>query len=128
MKYIRTKDNDIIDYQFIVKYNIPHIFIENRKYIDFNRTGRFEILKEADAIEDLIQVGDIVFYWQQSDDKEHCSLIVYDSDIRMMKYNAITKLLIPVGEDYKCVAKGFPSFSLVRGRRYLNDKGKLELL
>ncbi len=108
MKYIRTKDGRIIETPFMTNLDTPYKF--------------------ADTIEELIQIGDIVFYWQQSDDKEHCSLMVYDSDIHTMKYNAITKLLIPVGEDYRCVAKGFPSFNVIKGRRYLVSKGELELL
>lgn len=84
--------------------------------------------KQADSIEELIQLGDIVFYWSSSDDKEHCVVMLYDTEFNSIKYIAITKLLIPVGEDYKCVAKGFPSFNLIKGRRYLVNKGDLELL
>lgn len=112
MKYARTKER---------------IFICN--FPEYCRTIKDnEIVAQADTIEDLIQIGDIVFYWQQSDDKEHCSLMVYDSDITTMKFNAITKLLIPVGDDYKCVAKGYPTFSVIRDRRYLVNKGELESL
>ena len=88
------------------------------------------VVAQANNINELIQKGDIVFYWNQSDDTERCFCIVYDSD----KDNCglvglpITKLLIPVGENYKCVAKGHPSFELIRERKYLVNKGELELL
>ena len=127
MKYIRTKDG-IYKNEGILQsnsiYDEPSILVcGGHKGVNVKN-----IVKQADTIEELVQIGDIVFYWQQSDDKEHCSLMVYDTDIRTMKYNAITKLLIPVGEDYKCVAKGFPSFNVIKGRRYLVSKGELELL
>ena len=130
MKYIRTKDGI---YKYVKK--IRNYYFECDNFIDDEKKVHCfiifkpkDILKQADTIEDLIQIGDIVFYWQQSDDKEHCSLMVYDSDIRGMKYNAITKLLIPAGEDYKCASKGYPSFNLIKDRRYLVNKGELELL
>ena len=157
MKYIRTKDGRIIDltskqvssYEIVDdktavdEYGEESGFIcvyyydeDIGEHIEYDgKGGRSmdnwylkDIVKQADTIEDLIQIGDIVFYWQQSDDKEHCSLMVYDSDITTMKFNAITKLLIPVGDDYKCVAKGYPTFSVIRDRRYLVNKGELELL
>ena len=124
MKYIRTK-NELVEFNIIRKI-MPDVY--EVKDIKDRYLHKEEILKQADTIEDLIQIGDIVFYWQQSDDKEHCCLMVYDSDITTLKYNAITKLLIPHGEDYKCVAKGCPSFNLIKGRRYLVNKGELELL
>lgn len=156
MKYIRTKDGKIIDIEEFINeekdtpYYKDFIFeeitedgvlkwtavgteqnsMEEQRGMrcHFSATLNSEIAKQADTIEDLIQIGDIVFYWQQSDDKEHCSLMVYDSEIHAMKFNAITKLLIPNGDDYKCVAKGYPSFSVIRDRRYLVNKGELELL
>jgi len=115
MKYIRTKeticlaiDDSEVDY---FKYQLG--------------AGNINV---ADTIEGLIQIGDIVFYWTPSDDKEHCVILNYDTELHSIKYNAITKLLIPVGEDYKCIAKGFPSFNVIKGRRYLVSKGELELL
>ena len=79
------------------------------------------VVAQANNINELIQKGD---------NTERCFCIVYDSD----KDNCglvglpITKLLIPVGENYKCVAKGHPSFELIRERKYLVNKGELELL
>lgn len=118
MKYIRTKHNTIDDLDKI----IFGAELTREDYI------KAVAVKEADTIEDLIQIGDIVFYWSSSDDKEHCSLMTYDADIVIIRNEPITKLLIPVGEDYKCVAKGYPSFNLIKNRRYLVNKGELELL
>lgn len=116
MKYIRTKDG-IID---IAKH------FETMT----NKTqNTFTPIKTADTIEELIQPNDIVFYWQQSDDKEHCALMIYNEEIEIMKHSVtITKILIPVRDDYKCVAKAEPSFELIKGRRYLIQKGELELI
>lgn len=125
MKYIRTKEH--IYKRLFVDRAIVNECGYGSCDKELNPIGE-TIVKEADTIEELIQIGDIVFYWQQSDDKEHCVLMVYDSDIHTMQYNAITKLLIPVEEDYKCVAKGYPSFNLIMNRRYLVNKGVLELL
>ena len=128
MKYIRTIDGiyeptnwqcDLSGEMILVKadnkFGNDTIFVRN-------------IMKQADTIEELVQIGDIVFYWSSSDDKEHCVVISYEADLNLIKYNVITKLLIPVGEDYKCVAKGYPSFNLIKDRRYLVSKGELELL
>ena len=112
-KYIRTKDG---------------IFDCNNVSIPPRTSKHLEIEKQANTIEDLIQIGDIVFYWQQYDDKEHCCLITCDFELNAMKYGVITKLFIPVGNDYKCVAKAEPSYHLIKGRRYLVNKGELELL
>ena len=129
MQLIRTKDGRIVRLKSKASYNFvienTDVYLVSGKHRSLYVQG---IVKQAYNIEDLIQIGDIVFYWQQSDDKEHCSLIVYDTDISTIKYNAITKLLIPVGDDYKCVAKGYPTFEVIRNRRYLIDKGRLELL
>ena len=50
MKYVRTEDgnNLIIDLSTMV---IPYQIIGN--IIDFNKLGRFEIIKQADTIEEL---------------------------------------------------------------------------
>ena len=124
MKYIRTKDGI---YKVLEEHKLPvgdDIFYVT----DYKSCYSYEVLKQADTIEDLIQIGDIVFYWAPGDDKEHCVLINYDIELDSIKYDAITKLLIPVGEDYKCVAKGYPSFNLIKNKRYLANKGELELL
>ena len=68
----------------------------------------YDILKQADTIEELIEIGDIVFYWLSSDDKEHCGMVSYDTEQQLIKHSVLTKLVIPVGEDYKGVAKGQP--------------------
>lgn len=119
MKYIRTKDGRIgkfyQDQSFTITCSLGCVDKEN-------------ILNQADTIEELIQLGDVVFYWSPSDDKEHCVVMTCDTELHSIKYNAITKLLIPVGEDYRFVAKGVPSFNLIKGRRYLVNKGELELI
>ena len=81
----------------------------------------------ANTIEDLIQIGDLIIYWQQSDQKEHCLLIVYDWEIQSAKFLPITRLLIPNGNDYKCVAIGNIKTEKINGREWLIDKGRLEL-
>ena len=129
MKYIRTKD-DIFelkpDKEQIINGTHYHIMDDmcERDY----QYKEEDVVKSADTIEDLIQIGDIVFYWSSSDDKEHCVVISNDSELHLIKYNVITKLVIPVEEDYKCVAKSFPSFNLIKGKRYLVNKGELALL
>lgn len=120
MKYIRTKAG-IYETITVSLYKNDDLL-----YIDGFELER--VIEQADTIEELIQIGDIVVYWLSSDDKEHCSMIVHDIDLQSIKHSAITKLLIPIGEDYKCVAKGFPSFNLIKGRRYLVNKGELKLL
>ena len=120
MSYIRSKDGRIINFDSLTETAKASVSLDAME-----KNCDFEIVT---SIEDLIQIGDIVFYWQQSDDRDHCTLMVYDSDIRTMRFNAITKLLIPIGDDYKCVAKAEPSFELIKGRRYLVQKGELELL
>lgn len=134
MKYIRTTDGIVIKAKPI-EYDLvdeDDTFIQHRRdYVDiFNKKQYVQerIVKEADTLEEFIQIGDIVFYWSPSDDKEHCVVINYDTEIDSIKYNVITKLLIPVGEDYKCVAKGNPSFNLIGNKRYLANKGELKLL
>ena len=107
MKYIRTRDGNIE----LNKEEIERV-----------------IIAQADTIEELIQIGDIVFYWSSNDDKEHAHLIRCNMEIIIFRREVITKLLIPVGEDYKCVAKGYPSFNLIRNKRYLVNKGELELI
>ena len=119
MKYIRTKDGRIVDISFASRIRTKILKTHDTKWI---------LEHSAENIEELIQIGDIVFYWVPSYQKEHCVMITSDIEIQSLKYNAITKLLIPVGEDYKCVAKGFPSFNLIGGRKYLVNKGELELL
>lgn len=122
MKYIRTKDGIVTDKLYEQTLEICALTYENAQKSDL------KIISQADTIEELIQIGDIVFFWLSSDDKEHCAVMLYDTELNSIKYIAITKLLIPVGEDYKCVAKGFPSFNLIKGRRYLVSNGELELL
>ena len=120
MKYIRTKDGRLLNYEELNEISKLSISMDAME-----KNCDFEI---ADTIEELIQLNDIVFYWQQNDNKEHCTLMVYPDEIKSMRFNVITKLLIPIGDDYKCVAKAEPIFESINGRRYLIQKGKLELL
>lgn len=126
MKYIRTKV-EIINVEYEWEYASCGgitIYKENENlYIADD-----DIIKTADTVEELIQIGDIVFCWSSSDDKEHCYLITCDTELTIIRNEPITKLLIPVGEDYKCIAKGYSSFNLIKNKRYLVNKGKLELL
>lgn len=48
MRYIRTKDAKIFD---VNKICVPYQVIES--WVDFNSQGRFEIIKQADTIEEL---------------------------------------------------------------------------
>ena len=127
MRYIRTKDGiyEAIINTFEHSWGEISWSIGKENHVACNKEEyekQIRELKTADTIEELIQIGDIVFYWAPSDDKEHCLVLNYDTELHSIKYNAITRLLIPVGEDYKCVAKGFPSFNLIKGRRYLVNK------
>lgn len=119
MKYIRTKDGI---------YEINWFDADNFGDEKGDIHSNCEIINEADTIEELIQIGDIVFYWSPSDDKEHCVLITCSTEIYAIRGSVITKLLLPMKEDYKCVAKSYSSFNLIRDRRYLVSKGELELL
>lgn len=134
MKYIRTKKGiENVENLFLVDY-----YDANGNAYKLNSDGMtatkidYEKLlpnnKVADTIEELIQVGDIVFYWVQSDDTERCEVIVREDDIRRVRFNTLTKLLIPVGENYICVAKQNNVFVTISNRRYLQMKGELELL
>ena len=125
MKYIRTKDG-IYEVVLISPLGFVRIDKKDGSYPDVFEK---DIIKQADTIEDLMQVGDIVFYWYSNDDTEHCENIIREWDIHRFKYTTLTKLLIPVNEDdYKCVAKADPSFELISGRRYLVSKGELKLV
>jgi hypothetical protein len=126
MSYIRTKTGQLYK---VKKENLYDFACEdNFGVMEGLNIHKSIVINQTDTIEELIQIGDIVFYWVSSYEKEHCVMITSDIEIQSLKYNAITKLLIPVGEDYKCVAKGFPSFNLIRGRKYLVNKGKLEIV
>lgn len=128
MKYVRTKDGI---YEVEKK---ERAYFEGQPWLYYCKgksslVEEKEVLNQADTIEDLMQVGDIVFYWYSNDDTEHCENIIRDWDIHRFKYTTLTRLLIPVNEnDYKCVAKAESSFELISGRRYLVQKGVLELL
>lgn len=116
IKYIRTKNgkvftrdlNTTIDYASLLEWY-----------------GAYTII--ADNVEELIQIGDIVFYWQQSDDSERCEVLVTEDDVMRIKYATITKLLIPIDDNYICVAKACPEFTIINNRRYLVKKGELEI-
>ena len=55
MKYIRTKEG-IID---LGKISLPYLIVD--KYMDFNSQGRFEIIKQADSIEELCDEFVIIY-------------------------------------------------------------------
>ena len=83
------------------------------------------ISQEAENIEDLIQLGDLIFYWCQSDDTERVDLVVNEWDIIRVKGFPITRLLVKHGQDYKCVAAARHEFVISDGRRWLVKKGEL---
>lgn len=126
MKYIRTEDGIWL---FGGAHHKGDVIIGKKQEIDFGYCfDKKDIINQADTIEELIQIGDIVFYWSPSDDKEHCVLITCDTEICAIRGSVITKLLLPMKEDYKCVAKSYSSFNLIRDRKYLVSKGELKLL
>lgn len=133
MKYIRTKDGI---YELMPKIEQDYEVSFDNKTLELayyttknDWVAKKDVINQADTIEDLMQVGDIVFYWYSNDDTEHCENIIRDWDIHRFKYTTLTRLLIPVNEnDYRCVAKAESSFELISGRRYLVQKGVLKLL
>lgn len=126
MKYVRTEDGRII--------NVECCQEDNNKYYDYGWDDRLiilcykeDIIKEADTIEDLIKVGDIVFYWRQSDDQEACNLMIYDADIEAIKGMPITKLLLPCNYGFKCVAVANHEFIKMSNNHHLVKKHPLIL-
>lgn len=121
MKYIRTKDenNLIID---MTDMQLPYNLTD--KYIDFNRFGRFDIVRQADTIEELIMPGDLVRYdglymsWIEKDRGEQ----VRGIDMHLIPRKSVDMLWIPTGNDAEC----YPDFKLVASKE--DDKGELELL
>lgn len=77
MKYIRTKDenNLIID----MSNNLLPYHITENGYIDFNRFGMFEIVKQADNIEELIQDDDLALFFEL---KVYCDDYYYEYTIK----------------------------------------------
>lgn len=134
MKYLRLKNNNIYKIvseakeEFAKNYGVAMLVEDNEGKKFYLGEDQLEGSKRADTIEELIQLNDIVFYWQPSDDKVHSTLMSYSREIDGMQYNAIFKLLVPVGDDYKCVAKAEPKFAVFGGRMSLVQKGVLELL
>lgn len=111
MKYARTKERI-----FICK------FPENCRTIKDN-----EIIAKADTIEELVQSGDIVFYYDFHSQQEQC-LYVKDFDVMFVKDMNITRLLIPVDNDYRQVAKAEHLYQQFNGMKQVIEKGEMELL
>lgn len=115
MKYIRTEEGIFDEIQH------RHTKIKGRVSI----MGVFYDFKEADTIEELIQVGDIVFYYDFHSQKEQC---MYIQDLIFARELNITKLLIPVEDDYKCVAKAEHRYLEIDSMKQIVEKGELELI
>lgn len=133
--FVRTKGNafyKVLERQEVIVRNkhIGHAYlVEDNGHRQFTVSAEeVDTAQQADTLEELIQLDDIVFYWQPSDDKEHCTLMSYPREIEAAQSMVIIKLLIPLGENYKCVAKAEPSFAIFGGRRSLIQKGELELI
>lgn len=132
MKYIRTKDNCIFKLSGgdtdIEKVKESYVWCYNERFRTHFRVDKDFIIKQANTIEELIQIGDIVFYWQQSDNTERCEIIVREDDIRRISFFTITKLLVPNGDGYKLSAKANSIFEKINGQTFLVERKKLELL
>lgn len=105
-RYIRTKDGKIFD--------ICRDYIYD-KY-DYYRAIKdcYEILKEADTIEELIEVGDLVF--DDEEDSSFCfivnriykkyGVICFEGEFKCSRYaDMITEFYTKKGNDYILVAK-----------------------
>ena len=149
MKYIRTKEGKIIDTtrrKYITNGNDlilhkqyetvggPEVDVESpyvpsvaiiEKHNEYIFVGVID--KQADTIEELIQVGDIVFYYDFHSQTEQC-LYIRDCDLMFAKEMNTTRLLIPVGKDYKQVAKATHEYHQFDCIKQVTKKGKLELL
>ena len=120
MKYIRTKDG-IID---LYNINLSYMIVDN--YIDFNSLGRYEIIKQADTIEELCDG----FWWENTMYKEPIFIPNYllaldrfnawkESD-KELKSNSLDRITI-YGSIY-IKGKGWVHVAK------MNEKGELELL
>ena len=114
MKYIRTK-NFVVELETWMKIDKDILIIGGATH---------KIVKQADTIRDLIQSGDIIFYWHAGSKKEHCMYVADDLAAYDMKSWPITRLLVPVGKDYRQVAIGNPE---LLNNEYLINAGELEI-
>lgn len=117
MKYIRTKDGKIFaTEQICVPYNV----IEH--FIDFNSGGRYEIIKQADTIEELCD--ELVVHNPSNDGDFYPKHFVYK--------NKWETLLEPMSDYKKSI--GIEIFGAIwtdKGLIYvakMNEEGELELL
>lgn len=108
-RFIRTKDGKIFDLQ-AVNHSIRHAKI--RKV----NNGDIEIIKEADTIEELIEVGDLVkfggsgshrivssYYFKPNKERDYTSFKDYEGVIYDTQY--ITELYTKQDRNYVLVAE-----------------------
>ncbi len=122
MKYIRTKDGRIIDTNLISIGNSETDFRSLEHYLEVSEQI---IIKQADTIEELIQPGDIIFYFDFHSQKEQCMYLNYILGIEDVN---IIKLLVPVEDDYKCVAKAYHEITELSGMKHVTKKGSLQVI
>ena len=118
MRYIRLKDK-IYDASLFLREYTGWYFSERTKRYAFTES---EIVKQADAIEDLIFPGDIIFYYDFHSQSEQCMYVANPSFVDL----PITKLLISVGDDYICVAKAEHEYKVLDHMKHVIKKEKLE--
>jgi len=114
MKYIRTRSGKIEDLDTMTFDSA----LPKENYIKFNA------VKQADTIEELIMSGDLVRYdglymsWIEKDRGDEIRGI----DMHLIPRKSVDMLWIPTGNDTEC----YPDFKLVASKE--DDKGELELL
>ena len=118
MRYIRLKDI-IYDASLFLREYTGWYFSERTKRYAFTES---EIVKQADTIEDLILPGDIIFYYDFHSQSEQCMHVTNPIFLDL----PITKLLIPAGDDYRCVAKADHEYKVLDHMKHVIKKGKLE--
>ena len=118
MRYIRLKDK-IYDASLFLREYTGWYFSERTKQYTFTES---EIVKQADTIEDLIFPGDIIFYYDFHSQSEQCMYVTNPLFLDL----PVTKLLIPIGDDYKCVAKAEHEYKVLDHMKHVIKKGKLE--
>lgn len=104
MKYIRTKNKIFEVVNSFVDYHQKRIY----EVLSNQLIEETEVVKEADTIEELIMVGDLVFV---IDDKGN-KMSIYVEDINYLNVwikthdiYKINEVYIKVNDDYICVAK-----------------------
>lgn len=75
-----------------------------------------------DSIEEVIRPGDIIFYYDFHSQSEQCMYVTNPIFLDL----PVTKLLIPVGDDYICVAKAEHKYKVLDHMKHVIKKGKLE--